>query len=110
MPPANRPPSETAGKGDLDTLGKVFTNLPNTPSAYVHRPQLEDEVRAALENDRHPIVTLVGRGGIGKTSAALTILHEMAKEDRYNLIVWFSARDIDLMMFRTKDGTAAIAD
>ncbi len=49
-------------------------------------------------NDRHPIVTLVGRGGIGKTSLALTILHEIAATDRYDIILWFSARDIDLSM------------
>ncbi|RWM22827.1 MAG: hypothetical protein E5X53_23500 [Mesorhizobium sp.] len=99
---SERPPSETEGKGELDIQGRVFTNLPATTASYVRRPNLESEVRAALMNDRHPIVTLVGRGGIGKTSVALTVLREIAKTDRYDVIVWFSARDIDLMMSGAK--------
>lgn len=97
-----RPPSETEGKGELEVLGNVFTNLPSTTSGYVQRPRLEAEVREALTNDRHPTVTLVGRGGIGKTSIALSILHEIAQTNRYDVIIWFSARDIDLMMSGAK--------
>lgn len=100
--PSERPPSETEGKGELDTLGQVFTNLPRLAPGYVRRPQLEAEVQASLINDRHPIVTLVGRGGIGKTSLALATLREIAKTDRYAVIVWFSARDIDLLMSGAK--------
>ncbi len=37
------------------------------------------------------------RGGIGKTSLALTVLHRLAQEERFIGIVWFSARDIDLL-------------
>jgi hypothetical protein len=51
-----------------------------------------------LANDRHPIATLVGRGGIGKTSLTLSVLHDLALTGRYQVIVWFSARDIDLTM------------
>lgn len=94
----DRPASETEGKGDLDIVGKVFANLPAVPAGYVRRPRLEAEVRDVLTNDRHPVVTLVGRGGIGKTSLALAVLHEIANTDRYDVIVWFSARDIDLTM------------
>jgi len=50
-----------------------------------------------LLSDRHPVVTLVGRGGIGKTSLALKVLHSIADEDRYFAITWFSARDIELL-------------
>src|SRR5579883_325120 len=91
-----RPPSETHGKGTLEIVGKVFTNLPPIPNAYVSRPRLEREIVEAISNDRHPIVTLVGRGGIGKTCLALTTLHEVATTTRYEAILWFSARDIDL--------------
>lgn len=102
MAAGERPASETEGKGELEVLGRVFTNLPSAPLGYVRRPQLESEVRGALTNDRHPIVTLVGRGGIGKTSVALAVLREIAETDRYDVIVWFSARDIDLMMSGAK--------
>lgn len=94
----NRPVSETEGKSELDVVGNVFTNLPAVPTGYVSRPRLEAEVREALTNDRHPVVTLVGRGGIGKTSLALAVLHEITRAARYEVIVWFSARDIDLTM------------
>ncbi|WP_439546715.1 NB-ARC domain-containing protein [Sandarakinorhabdus sp.] len=96
LPAGERPPSETEGKGELEVVGRTFSNLPSNPIGYVHRPELESQVRDALINDRHPIVTLVGRGGIGKTSLALTLLREIADTDRYEVIIWFSARDIDL--------------
>lgn len=94
--PSDRPPSETEGLVELDIIGEVYANLPEAPVGYVNRPQLEEEIQDKLTNDRHPIVTLVGRGGIGKTSASLTVLHKIASLDRYRVIIWFSARDIDL--------------
>ena len=93
---AERPPSETEGGISLDVVGNVFTNLPAVPPDYVRRPRLEAEVEAALTNDRHPIVTLVGRGGIGKTALTLKTLHHIAESERFAAIMWFSARDVDL--------------
>jgi hypothetical protein len=43
------------------------------------------------------VVTLAGRGGIGKTSLALRVLHDAAGEGQFPTILWFSARDIDLL-------------
>lgn len=91
------PSSETAGTGDLSYVGACLSNLPAAPADYVRRPPLEAELLNVLRNDRHPVVTLVGRGGIGKTSLALTTLHTLAQEHRFDVIVWFSARDIDLL-------------
>ena len=42
------------------------------------------------------MVTLQGRGGIGKTSLALRVIDEACSEEMFDLILWFSARDIDL--------------
>jgi hypothetical protein len=47
--------------------------------------------------ERHQVITLFGRGGIGKTSLALTVLGELAQTDQYSTMIWFSARDIDLL-------------
>jgi hypothetical protein len=91
------PVSETHGVGQLDVTNNVWSNLPPAPSSYVARPVLEKEIASILTNDRHPIVTLVGRGGIGKTSLALQILHAVAATSRFEAILWFSARDIDLL-------------
>ncbi len=95
-PAVDRPASETSGRGGLRPLGNVWANLPPSPDGYIRRPELEDQVSSLLRNDRHPIVTLVGRGGIGKTSLALSILHQLAEETRFGAMLWFSARDIDL--------------
>jgi hypothetical protein len=95
-PASDRPASETSGRGTLVPLNNLWTNLPPRPESYVSRKKLEETALSLLGNDRHPIITLVGRGGIGKTSLALTVLHELAKTDRYGAIFWFSARDIDL--------------
>lgn len=94
--PTDRPSSETEGTGELDFVGSVVTNLPSVPMGYVRRRSFEQEVMDKIMDDRHPIVTLVGRGGIGKTSLALTVLHKIAHLSRYDVIIWFSARDIDL--------------
>ncbi|MCF1466626.1 hypothetical protein FS764_06830 [Agrobacterium vitis] len=91
------PVSETHGVGQLNVTNNVWSNLPPAPSSYINRPNLENEITRILANDRHPIVTLVGRGGIGKTSLALQILHKISAGTRYEAILWFSARDIDLL-------------
>lgn len=96
-PSGERPASETEGRGALDLVGKAFTNLPPNPPGYVKRPELESELLRVLADDRHPVITLVGRGGIGKTSLALTALHAAAQGGLFEAIVWFSARDIDLL-------------
>src|SRR5205807_8243425 len=89
--------SETHVLGQLDVQGKVFGNIPPTPNGYVNRIALQRDVRERLLDDRHPIVTLVGRGGIGKTALALSVLHEVENLERFGATVWLSARDIDLL-------------
>lgn len=91
------PASETQGLGRLEVLGRIFTNLPPHPDGYVSRPQLEKELQDVLLSERHQMVTLVGRGGVGKTSLALSVLHRIAQGEQYTAVLWFSARDIDLL-------------
>ena len=66
-------------------------------STYVSRQQLESDVLDAVSNDSHAVVTLKGRGGIGKTSLTLEVLRRISVSTRFDLIIWFSARDIDLL-------------
>ena len=65
-PATELPASGTHGVQKLEVQGKCFTNLPQAPSEYIGRPDLERELRQTLMNDRHPMITLVGRGGIGR--------------------------------------------
>ena len=95
-PPTDLPRSETGAKRELDVLGEVFTNLPPGPVGYVCRESLERDLDCVLQDDRHAVVTLHGPGGIGKTSLALATLHRLACTPRFSVIVWFSARDVDL--------------
>ncbi len=95
-PPGALPQSETQGLGELEQLGNCFSNAPHLPSDYISRPSLEAEIRRLIENDRHPVVTLLGRGGMGKTSVALKVLTQVAEGSRFGVLVWFSARDVDL--------------
>jgi hypothetical protein len=96
-PATSLPKSESHGLGRLDVQGQLFGNVPPTPSGYVNRITLQKELQECLLDDRHPIVTLVGRGGIGKTALALSVLHEIEKLDRFGATIWLSARDIDLL-------------
>ena len=91
------PASETQGLSDLQCVGHCFTNIPPLPADYVNREELESELLDTLRNDRHPVVTLLGRGGIGKTSLALAAAYQIAQEPRFGSIIWFSARDLDLL-------------
>ncbi len=96
IPPGTLPPSETEGYGELMVKGNCFSNVPDLIADYIPRPKLEDELQKLLIDDRRPIITLVGRGGIGKTSLSLKVIQSIYKTDRYEAIVWLSARDVDL--------------
>ena len=97
-PPGTLPPSETEGYGVLLPQGNCFSNAPDLIRDYVPRPQLEEDLYRLLLDDKHPIITLLGRGGIGKTSLALEVIRRLYNETRYAVIVWFSSRDIDLQL------------
>jgi hypothetical protein len=95
-PISSLPNSETQGR-NIDIQGNSLGNLPPVQNGYIKRIDLENELHKILTDDRHPIVTLFGRGGIGKTWLALEILHRIAEEGKFSYILWFSARDIDLL-------------
>lgn len=99
-PPGRLPKSETEGHHALEQAGNTFANLPPRLVGYVPRPALEARLREELlTTDRHPIVSLTGPGGIGKTSIAIAAIEEMTRlqQPSYQVVVWISARDIDLL-------------
>ena len=95
-PPGNLPSSETEGYGELIPKGNCFTNAPNTSNDYVRRPELEGDLLKLLVDDKRSIITLVGRGGIGKTSLALKVIPSLYNIQRFEGVVWLSSRDVDL--------------
>ncbi len=103
LDPPNKLPDSITGGAEMTLVGGGFTNLPMMFDEYIQRQELEDELRKVLiEEDRYPIATLKGRGGIGKTSLALYVIKDILHKypDRFDIVVWFSSRDIDL----TPDG------
>ncbi len=107
QPITRLPKSHTEGKNELDILGNSFTNLPKPPDLYIQRNELEKILyNVLIQEDRFPIITLHGKGGVGKTSLAINFLEVFAKKTkRFDLIIWFSARDIDLLLDGVKQVT-----
>jgi hypothetical protein len=97
-PPGVLPASETEGHGELMPQGRCLSNAPEHSSDYVDRPALETELLNLLLDDKRPVVTLRGGGGIGKTSLALKVLQSLYETDRFYTVVWLSARDVDLQL------------
>jgi len=97
-PPGTLPPSETEGHGELLPKGNCFSNVPDLIRDYIPRPKLEEELLKLVLDDRRPIITLVGRGGIGKTSLSLKVIQNLYEMSRYDAVVWLSARDVDLQL------------
>jgi hypothetical protein len=97
-PPAPLPVSETHGSSTLEVRSNAFENLPTLPGRYVRRPNLERELEDRLRDKNHTIITLHGRGGVGKTWLALQLAGELSQCEPvpFDSIVWFSARDLDL--------------
>ncbi len=111
-PPAPLPKSETEGLAEYDIQSNVFGNLPPVPKGYIERVQLQAEIEERLLDRNHPIITLHGRGGIGKTSLALYIAHRLAGQEtpRFERIVWFSARDLDLRITGAQQVRQEVSD
>lgn len=105
--------SETAGLRHLVERRGSYTNAPLVGRSYVERAEVQDELRRAIDDERRFIITLKGRGGVGKTSLALRMVDELCKEGSFDLILWFSARDIDLRQsssLRVRPEVVSLAD
>ncbi len=111
-PPAPLPPSATEGRDALDVFSNIFGNLPPCPPEYVERPTLQEELLKRLMDTNHPIITLHGRGGIGKTSLALWAVHSLSQlhSPPFDCIFWLSARDLELRAGGPSAVRRAVAD
>ena len=86
--------AEIDGRGAADfppprTLELRSTNLPVTQAALVGRDSDRALLRAALIDDEVRLVTVLGRGGVGKTSLALAVANDLL--DDFTGGVWWIA-------------------
>ena len=102
-PAGKLPKSETEGYVELEAKGNCLSNIPDPAIDYIKRPDLEKRLLDLLIDDRREIITLFGSGGIGKTSLTLAVIEELCNQDRYDGIMWFSARDVDLFTEKAKE-------
>ena len=106
-------PSDTAAQDTLVWRNHVAHNLPPRPAEFVDRPALEERLRTLLTDKQHRLVTLRGGGGMGKTALALNALWEFIEADEafgYDYVLWFSARDIDLLEAGSRERRRDVSD
>lgn len=105
------PPSETQGLPSVVEKGGMIFNMPPKQAGYISRRYPEENLyREIVDDNQHRIITLIGRGGIGKTWLTLEVLNKIAKEGIFDAILWFSARDIDLLPDSAKQVKPHILD
>ena len=102
LPPTELPESETQGKNIVDISGRSGDTIENIPKQtvriwYPEKKRKIDYIAKSSIDNEHRIITLNGRGGIGKTWLTLEVLHRVAEEEFFDFILWFSARSIDLL-------------
>lgn len=81
---------------DEDICETALSNLP-TPdyddTGFLPRPELERELKQKILG-RHPVITVLGDGGNGKTALALQTLYGLvdSQDHPFDAILWFSAK------------------
>ncbi len=97
-PITDLPPSETEGLSSLLESAETIYNMPPKQRGYVMRRSPEENLyRQIVDDTPTQIITLSGSGGVGKTWLTLEVLDRVALTGKYSAILWFSARDIDLL-------------
>lgn len=79
---------------------QVMHNLPlpdYDDTGFLPRPELERDLKKKILG-RHPVVTLLGEGGNGKTALALQVLYGLVRSNDhgFDAIIWVSAKTSQL--------------
>ena len=81
---------------DEEISETALSNLPvpdYDDTGFLPRPKLERELKQKILG-RHPVVTVLGDGGNGKTALALQTLYGLvdAQDHPFDAVLWFSAK------------------
>ncbi len=92
----------------------ALNNLPvpdYEDTGFVPRPSLERDLKQKILG-RHPVITVLGEGGSGKTALALQTLYGMlySNDHPFDAIVWISAKSSKLTVREIERIEGAITD
>ncbi len=89
-------PSEFEASQDLLSHEVGPCNLPNQPSRLIGRDECLIEVTKAVQDKR--LVTIVGPGGVGKTTLAIMAMHGVKNFDRRHFVDLSTVDDLDSLV------------
>lgn len=74
-----------------------YHNLPEAEfddTGYIGRNRERSEIKDLLMQDKYPVISIIGNGGIGKTATVVKILYDLIDEERnpYEAIIWISLK------------------
>lgn len=97
-----------------DASGEVLNNLPvpdYDDTGFLPRPELEKELRKKILG-RHPVITVLGEGGNGKTALTLQTLYGLvaSNDHPFDAIIWTSAKSTRLGLKEIERIEGAIQD
>jgi LuxR family glucitol operon transcriptional activator len=90
----------------------VLYNLPKVDyddTGFVPRPRLEAELKKKILG-RHPVITVLGEGGNGKTALTLQTAYRLvySQDHDFDAIIWVSAKSSELTVKEIKRISEAI--
>lgn len=90
----------------------VFNNLPKVDyddTGFVPRPQLEADLKRKILA-RHPVITVLGDGGNGKSALMLQTAYQLvySQDHNFDAIIWVSAKSSELTVKEIKRIAEAI--
>jgi LuxR family transcriptional regulator, glucitol operon activator len=99
---------------DDPTYSEVLNNLPvpdYDDTGFLPRPTLESDLKKKLIG-RHPVITVLGEGGNGKTALALRVLYGLVQssDHDFDAIVWVSAKSSELSVGGIREIESAVTD
>lgn len=99
---------------ELEVRDTILNNLPSPDfddTGFVGRADHLDRLKKAIKGS-FPIITILGDGGLGKTSLALKALYDLLDEssNQFDAIIWTTAKATVLTADAIKDIEGSIKD
>lgn len=74
-----------------------YHNLPEPEfddTGYIGRKKEQAEIKELLIEDKYPVISIIGNGGIGKTAIIVKVLYELKElpNNPYEAIIWISLK------------------